>query len=189
VDLLRRAFSCVASPIGIGDVHNHPGRSAQFKNEAFLEHPYTPAYWPGGSLIALDVAAPIEARRRRRQRKRSPMPVRLPSSASAYSAAPTAAARSWRVPSPLRLSAPSRCLAGPPSHMKRGPPTRSTGPSYAQPAPPGPVYEDGRATTGEPIYLRLANTVDITFAYDVDADVVGRDGILAVRAVLGDGSG
>jgi hypothetical protein len=61
--------------------------------------------------------------------------------------------------------------------------------TYAAVASPGPVYEDGRATTGEPIYLQLANTVDVNFAYDFDANAAAIDGTLAVRAVLSDGSG
>jgi signal peptidase I len=151
---------------------------------------HTAPYWPAGIVIALAAAAPIKAGRRRRQRKQSPMPVRSSISANAYSPARTAAAV-------LMACAVAFAALGAVALARRAtitdeakiPYTQHGTFTYAAVASPGPVYEDGRATTGEPIYLRLANTVDVNVAYDFDADAAAIDGTLAVRAVLSDGSG
>lgn len=62
--------------------------------------------------------------------------------------------------------------------------------SYSAAAPRGPVYPDGKATTGEPVFLRLIDEVDVAFDYslktDADAVVAGE---VALSARVEDGTG
>ena len=41
--------------------------------------------------------------------------------------------------------------------------------TYSAPAPVGPVYADGRVDTGDPVYLRLATSIDVGFEYRFDS--------------------
>jgi signal peptidase I len=53
--------------------------------------------------------------------------------------------------------------------------------SYSAEVPDGPVYDDGMAETGEPVFLRLARDVDLHFAWDFSSqashEVAGSIGI------------
>jgi signal peptidase I len=151
---------------------------------------HTPAYWPAAVVIALGAAAPIEARRRRRQRKRFPMPVRTSISTSAYSSARAAAAVLMAC-AVVFATLVAVTLARPTTTTREAkvPYTQRGTFKYTAAAAPSPAYDDGRADTGEPVYLRLANTVGINFAYEFDAEVGAMDGTLALRAELSDGSG
>ncbi len=62
--------------------------------------------------------------------------------------------------------------------------------SYAAAATPGAVYPSGRATTGEPVFLKLADRVEFAFAYRIETDEpVAVSGTGSLKAVLGDGLG
>lgn len=62
--------------------------------------------------------------------------------------------------------------------------------SYQTDAPPGPVYPDGKVTTGDVVYRRLVDQIDVTFTYrlatDADIDVSGQ---VELAANVADGSG
>ena len=62
--------------------------------------------------------------------------------------------------------------------------------SYRASAPDGPVYDDGRVDTGDPVYLRLVPTLGVAFDYTVvagpDDDVAGT---IALAAEVADGTG
>jgi signal peptidase I len=62
--------------------------------------------------------------------------------------------------------------------------------TYSATAPRGPVYEDGEITTGEPVFLRLADEVDVSFTYELRSALeteVGGKAKLDVQ--IGDPSG
>lgn len=62
--------------------------------------------------------------------------------------------------------------------------------SYHADAPPGPVYPDGKVTTGDVVYRRLVDQLAVTFTYrlatDADTDVSGQ---VQLAANVADGSG
>lgn len=43
--------------------------------------------------------------------------------------------------------------------------------TYSADAPSGVVYPDGEVSTGDPVFLRLVDTVDVAFAYSLDGPV------------------
>jgi signal peptidase I len=151
---------------------------------------HTQALWPAGIAIALGAAAQLEARRRRRQRKRSPMSVPSSISTSGCSSARTvlaglmACAVAFAVLGAVALARPIDT-----TREAKLPYTQRGAFTYTAAAPPGPVYDDGRADTGEPVYRRLTKSVDIAFAYDFGADGADIDGTLALGAEVRDGSG
>lgn len=55
---------------------------------------------------------------------------------------------------------------------------------YGASAPEGPVYEGGRVTTGDPVFLRLVDRVEVDFAYHLESEaplnVAGTHRLLAV---------
>jgi signal peptidase I len=61
---------------------------------------------------------------------------------------------------------------------------------YRASVPSGPVYPDGVAGTGEPVFVRLARSVDVRFRWAVDAPTdVAVGGTGSLDAVLSDGQG
>ncbi|MDQ4064555.1 MAG: signal peptidase I [Actinomycetota bacterium] len=62
--------------------------------------------------------------------------------------------------------------------------------TYSADAPVGPAYPDGKATTGEPLFLNLIDELDVTFSYalktEASADIAGKAG-LWVRVTDGTG--
>lgn len=62
--------------------------------------------------------------------------------------------------------------------------------SYEAAATPGAVYPSGRATTGEPVFLKLADRVEFAFAYRIESkEPVAVAGSGSLKVVLGDGLG
>lgn len=61
---------------------------------------------------------------------------------------------------------------------------------YSAKAPAGVVYEDGRIETGEPVFLRLVDTLQVSFEYRIEADGgLDAGGRIALAAVLSDADG
>jgi signal peptidase I len=148
---------------------------------------HTPALWAAGITLALGIAAPSQARR---QRKRPSMPISSSISASAYWAVRTVAiglvacAVAFAALGGVALAHPTTTTG-----EAKLPYTERGAFTYSAAVAPGAVYDDGRVDTGEPIYLRLAKSVDIHFAYGFVADGAAIDGTLALRAEVSDGSG
>ena len=62
--------------------------------------------------------------------------------------------------------------------------------SYSAPAKQGVVYPSGRASSGEPVFLKLADRLQVSFAYRLDSkQPVAVTGTASLRATLGDGGG
>lgn len=62
--------------------------------------------------------------------------------------------------------------------------------SYGAPAPEGPVYEDGRVATGDPVFIRLVDAIEVGLDYRLDADgALLSDGTYRLVARLGDANG
>lgn len=62
--------------------------------------------------------------------------------------------------------------------------------SYEAAATPGAVYPSGRATTGEPVFLKLADRLEVAFTYRIETkEPVAVVGTGSLKAVLGDGLG
>jgi signal peptidase len=62
--------------------------------------------------------------------------------------------------------------------------------SYEAASIDGRIYDAGRATTGEPVYLRLSDTVTFTFAYELSsAGTADVGGTYQLVAEVGDASG
>lgn len=62
--------------------------------------------------------------------------------------------------------------------------------SYGAPAPEGPVYQDGRVATGDPVFLRLVEAIEVGLDYRLDAEgALVSDGTYRLVARLGDVNG
>jgi signal peptidase I len=62
--------------------------------------------------------------------------------------------------------------------------------SYAATAEPGVVYPSGAVETGDPVFLRLVDRLDVGFDYGVDAaDAAALGGTISLAAELSDGAG
>jgi signal peptidase I len=62
--------------------------------------------------------------------------------------------------------------------------------SYSADVEPGAAYSDGKITTGEPVFLRLARSIDVTFDYELRSDLpVDVSGEAKLVAQLGDPAG
>jgi signal peptidase I len=62
--------------------------------------------------------------------------------------------------------------------------------TYSGLAPAGAVYPQGRVTTGQPIYLRLVDTLQVAFSYELGTEqATGLSGGARLVAELSDGSG
>jgi signal peptidase I len=62
--------------------------------------------------------------------------------------------------------------------------------SYAAAAAPGPVYDSGTLSTGDPIYLRQVSTLDVGFTYAFTSrEATALSGTIALAAEVADGTG
>ncbi len=135
-------------------------------------------------LFASSLFTKKELRRRRRRAGRAPT-FRLPSLPSRAPSAPVvgfgvavalaglltvvAFTKSSRAPAQIAV-----------------PYTQSGTFAYSAPAAPGAAYPDGRATTGDPLFLRLVHTLDVSFSYrfasSAEHRVAGTIGLVATIA-------
>ena len=62
--------------------------------------------------------------------------------------------------------------------------------TYNAAAPPGPVYDNNTVATGDPVFLRLVQTVNVAFSYQFDATApTAMTGTMGLRAQITSGTG
>jgi signal peptidase I len=61
--------------------------------------------------------------------------------------------------------------------------------SYGADVPPGPVYADGVVRTGDPLFLRVVDAVDVTYGYVLDGEATGVEGSARLFVEISDTSG
>jgi len=160
-----------------------------------LRSPTTMAILAGLATLLLLSGAGAQAHRRRR-RRRGPEPKWLP----AKTPAPTAARISGSYGGlALTLLAVAACAGL--AVVAWSTPARRTVPTqvsyrqsgafaYAASTITGPVYDTGQATTGQPIFTRLAGPVQVRFAYALRAlRADGISGTASLSAVVASPSG
>ena len=144
---------------------------------------------PAAALLILGGGTGLRRRHRRRTRTRMHAPA--PSAATSALAWRTAAV-TLAISAAALGAGGTYAAASPTTEPARAKVsyTQRSAFSYAADVAPGPVYPDGRIDTGEPVYLRLANAIDVTASYDFDAAASHRiQGTLSLRAEVRDGTG
>jgi signal peptidase I len=61
--------------------------------------------------------------------------------------------------------------------------------SYGADVPPGPVYADGVVRTGDPLFLRVVDAVDVTYGYALDGEATGVKGSARLFVEISDTNG
>lgn len=141
-----------------------------------------------GGLVLLGTGASAH---RRRRRKRAAHLVSPPIA--------TSSARSWRAATWALGTTAGACVAagllafGQPATAAATDLVRYTQRgtfSYSASTPAGPVYPEGKVMTGDPVFRRLVNRLDVTFDYGVDTAATGAlAGTIAVRTEVRSSNG